>query len=244
MIAFSAMTSVLSLYLQAAFGLTEKTIGPIFVYVGVLSLVMRSLLLGPIVDRMGERWTMRAGALLLAAGLLLYPMPQNLWTLAAVIPLVPIGTALLFPGDDVAHVALLGCARAGDHDGSGPDLRGPGPRRRAAARDDDLPAARARLAVLRRGRGVGLVGILTLRIPSESRAVAHAAEEAEAHEEVQVSADDRLDRLEQRMAVLETLVRQLAAGGVTRRRPRRAASRRRCAPRCRRHAPSAPRRPP
>ena len=28
MIAFSAMTSVLSLYLQAAFGLTEKTIGP------------------------------------------------------------------------------------------------------------------------------------------------------------------------------------------------------------------------
>jgi uncharacterized membrane protein len=31
-----------------------------------------------------------------------------------------------------------------------------------------------------------------------------------------VSADDRLDRLEQRMAVLETLVRQLAAGGIAR----------------------------
>ncbi|MEP6687803.1 MAG: MFS transporter, partial [Gemmatimonadales bacterium] len=38
MIAFSAMTSVLSLYLQATFSLTEKTIGPIFAYVGVLSL--------------------------------------------------------------------------------------------------------------------------------------------------------------------------------------------------------------
>ncbi|HUR94893.1 MAG TPA: MFS transporter [Gemmatimonadales bacterium] len=97
MIAFSAMTSVLALYLQARFGLTEKTIGPIFTYVGVLSLVMRSVLLGPIVDRLGERWTMRLGTLLLAAGLLLYPIPHTLWALAAVIPLVPIGTALLFP---------------------------------------------------------------------------------------------------------------------------------------------------
>ena len=76
MVAFSAMTSVLSLYLRAEFGLTEKTIGPIFAYVGVLSLVMRSLLLGPIVDRLGESWTMRAGTLLLAAGLLLYPIPR------------------------------------------------------------------------------------------------------------------------------------------------------------------------
>ena len=97
MVAFSAMTSVLALYLGAEFGLTEKTIGWIFAYVGVLSLVMRSLLLGPIVDRLGESWTMRAGALLLAAGLLLYPIPRSLWPLAAVIPLVPIGTALLFP---------------------------------------------------------------------------------------------------------------------------------------------------
>jgi MFS family permease len=97
MVAFSAMSSVLALYLGAEFGLTEKTIGPIFAYVGILSLVMRSLLLGPIVDRIGERWTMRAGALLLAAGLLLYPIPESLWLLAAVIPLVPIGTALVFP---------------------------------------------------------------------------------------------------------------------------------------------------
>jgi MFS family permease len=97
MVAFSAMTSVLALYLAAEFGLTEKTIGWIFAYVGVLSLVMRSLLLGPIVDRLGERWTMRLGALLLAVGLWLYPIPESLWPLAAVIPLVPIGTALLFP---------------------------------------------------------------------------------------------------------------------------------------------------
>lgn len=97
MLAFSAMTSVLSLYLGAEFGLDERTIGPIFTYIGVLSLVMRSLLLGPIVDRLGEVATMRVGTVLLALGLFAYPGPADLWTLAAVIPLVPIGTALLFP---------------------------------------------------------------------------------------------------------------------------------------------------
>jgi MFS family permease len=97
MFAFSAMTSILALYLGAEFGLDETTIGPIFTYIGILSFVMRSLLLGPIVDRLGEPWTMRSGTVLLVIGLLLYPMPRSLWMLAVVIPLVPIGTALLFP---------------------------------------------------------------------------------------------------------------------------------------------------
>ena len=61
MLAFSAMTSILALYLGAEFGLDATTIGPIFTYIGILSFVMRSLLLGPIVDRLGEPWTMRVG---------------------------------------------------------------------------------------------------------------------------------------------------------------------------------------
>jgi multidrug resistance protein len=97
MIAFSSMTSVLALYLGAEFGVNEKTIGYVFLYVGILSFVMRSLLLGPIVDRIGETWAMRIGTGLLVLGLVLYPIPRDLWTLALVIPLVPIGTALLFP---------------------------------------------------------------------------------------------------------------------------------------------------
>ena len=91
------MTSVIALYLGAEFGLDEKTIGYDFSYIGVLSFVMRSLLLGPIVDRIGESWAMRVGTLLLVAGLMLYPLPRTLGMLAVVIPLVPIGTALLFP---------------------------------------------------------------------------------------------------------------------------------------------------
>jgi sugar phosphate permease len=88
---------VLALYLGAEFGLDERTIGPIFTYIGVLSFVIRSTLLGPIVARLGELWTMRLGTMALAVGLWLYPVPESLWVFAAVIPLVPIGTALLFP---------------------------------------------------------------------------------------------------------------------------------------------------
>jgi multidrug resistance protein len=97
MLAFASQTSVLALYLGAEFGLDERTIGPIFTYIGVLSFVIRSTLLGPIVARLGELWTMRLGTMALAVGLWLYPVPESLWVFAAVIPLVPIGTALLFP---------------------------------------------------------------------------------------------------------------------------------------------------
>jgi multidrug resistance protein len=97
MIAFSSMTSIMALYLGAEFAIDETTIGYVFLYVGVLSFVMRSVLLGPIVDRIGETWAMRIGTGLLVLGLALYPLPRDLWTLALVIPLVPIGTALLFP---------------------------------------------------------------------------------------------------------------------------------------------------
>lgn len=97
MLAFASMTSVMALFLGAKFGLDEKTIGYVFLYVGVLSFVMRSVLLGPIVDRIGEGWAMRIGTLVLIVGLLMYPVPPSLGLLALVIPLVPIGTALLFP---------------------------------------------------------------------------------------------------------------------------------------------------
>jgi MFS family permease len=40
---------------------------------------------------------MRLGTLALTLGLWLYPVPDSLWAFALVIPLVPIGTALLFP---------------------------------------------------------------------------------------------------------------------------------------------------
>jgi MFS family permease len=113
MFAFSCLSSVLALYLNKDFGITEKTIGYVFLYVGVFSVLMRSALIGPIVDRIGEPWSIRAGAGILILGLLAYPMAPNLWSLAFIVPLVPIGTSLLFPATTAmmsrySHKAELG----------------------------------------------------------------------------------------------------------------------------------------
>lgn len=97
MLAFTCMTSVVALYLNAQFRVTEKTIGYFFTYIGILSFVMRSIVLGPVVDRIGEAWAMRVGAACLVVGLILYAVAPTIWLLVMVIPLVPIGTALLFP---------------------------------------------------------------------------------------------------------------------------------------------------
>lgn len=178
MLAFSSMTSVLALYLGAEFQLTAATIGPIFAYVGVLSLVMRSLLLGPIVDRLGEGWTMRAGALLLALGLLLYPIPRSLWALAAVIPLVPIGTALLFP----ATTSLM--SRSSDPRELGTTM---GVAQTFAGLARVAAPLLSTMAFQRLGHGwpfylaggfVALAGIMTLQVTPGRRLTTETAEEA------------------------------------------------------------------
>ena len=99
----SVLMAVLALYLNSAFGVDEYTIGYFFVYVGIFSVVLRSALVGPTVDRLGEPLAIRLGTACLLLGFVGYPLAPNLWVLAGVIPLLPIGTALLFP----ATTALL-----------------------------------------------------------------------------------------------------------------------------------------
>ena len=108
MFGFSTMSAVLSLFLGAEFGFTERTIGYVFFYIGIFSVIMRSALIGPIVDKIGEPWSMRIGALSVIGGLLGYAIAPNLWILGSIIPLIPIGTALLFP----ATTALMSKASA------------------------------------------------------------------------------------------------------------------------------------
>jgi multidrug resistance protein len=97
MLAFSCLTSLIALYLMEEHGVTEGTIGYFFTYIGVLNILMRLFVLGPVVSRVGEPRAMRLGAGTLILGLLAYPAARNIWQLILVIPLVPIGTALLFP---------------------------------------------------------------------------------------------------------------------------------------------------
>ncbi len=97
MLAFSSFTSILALYMGFEFSINERNIGYIFLYTGCLSVVMRSLLLGPIVGRFGETWTMRIGASSLLIGFLSVAFTGNLWMMLALMSLITVGTALMFP---------------------------------------------------------------------------------------------------------------------------------------------------
>ena len=97
MMAFMAMNGVIVLYLDRVFDVSERQIGWFYTYVGGVSLLMRALLLGPINRRLGDVKTMRTGALALGLGLALTPWAGDFVSLALIVLLIPIGTALLFP---------------------------------------------------------------------------------------------------------------------------------------------------
>ncbi|PWT88601.1 MAG: hypothetical protein C5B55_12800, partial [Blastocatellia bacterium] len=95
--AFQGSFSVLALFLNARFQVTEQTIGYFFMYVGSISVFTRVLLLGRAVDWLGEAKLSRLGLLLLAAGVVGMPLSRNLWMLAFSVALIPLGTAFTFP---------------------------------------------------------------------------------------------------------------------------------------------------
>jgi MFS family permease len=94
---FQGSFSVLALFLNARFQVTEHTIGYFFMYVGSISVFARVLLLGRMVDWFGEANLSRLGLVLLASGVLGMPLARNLWMLAIAVALIPVGTAFTFP---------------------------------------------------------------------------------------------------------------------------------------------------
>jgi multidrug resistance protein len=109
--AFAGFTAVLALFLDAHFGITERTIGFVFMWTGAVSVIARAVLLGKMVDWLGEARLARLGQTLLGIGLAALPFTWRLeghlllagavewrWVaLLAVITVVPLGTAFTFP---------------------------------------------------------------------------------------------------------------------------------------------------
>jgi MFS family permease len=119
--AFQGVTSMLGLYLANRFSVTEKSIGFFFAYMGGLSVLTRTLILGRMVDRFGEAKLSRIGSTLLALGIasmaFIRPLADPAHVAAmlggmlpasavAVLPylplglavaLLPLGTAFTFP---------------------------------------------------------------------------------------------------------------------------------------------------
>jgi MFS family permease len=95
--AFQGSFSVLALFLNARFQVTEQTVGYFFMYVGAISVFTRVLLLGRAVDWLGEANLSRLGLVLLASGVLGMPLSRNIGMLASAVALIPLGTAFTFP---------------------------------------------------------------------------------------------------------------------------------------------------
>jgi MFS family permease len=95
--AFQGSFSVLALFLNARFQVTELTIGYFFMYVGSISVFARVLLLGRMVDWLREAKLSRLGLVLLAAGVVGMPLAHNLGMLAVAVALIPLGAAFTFP---------------------------------------------------------------------------------------------------------------------------------------------------
>src|SRR5512134_1410418 len=67
--AFYGIIQTVPLLLAARFSVTEHTVGYFIMYLGGMGVIVRALVLGRAVDRLGEPRLARAGILLLAAGL-------------------------------------------------------------------------------------------------------------------------------------------------------------------------------
>lgn len=97
MLALNMLIGVMALYLKDTFGVTERSIGNVFLVFGAVGVVMRTAPVGWVNGRLGEVRTMRLGAVLMTAGFLAMPFPNQLWQWILCLMVVPTGTALLFP---------------------------------------------------------------------------------------------------------------------------------------------------
>jgi multidrug resistance protein len=95
--AFYGTIQTVPLLLQQRFDITERNIGYFVMYLGGMGVVVRALVLGRVVDRLGEARLSRVGILLLAAGLIATGLAGSRLLLFVGFTLMPLGTAFLFP---------------------------------------------------------------------------------------------------------------------------------------------------
>ena len=95
--AFYGTIQIVPLLLANRFGITEHNVGYFVMFLGGMGVLVRSLILGPAVDRLGEARLSRVGLVVLAGGLALTGLATSWFMLALGFVLMPIGTAFIFP---------------------------------------------------------------------------------------------------------------------------------------------------
>ena len=105
MLCFSMMETTLALFCQARFGFGARQTSWLFVFVGVVLVIVQGGLLGRLVRRFGERRLILSGIVLMALGLLLLPLTpmaipavwSKLWLLFLSLFLLAVGNGIHNP---------------------------------------------------------------------------------------------------------------------------------------------------
>lgn len=95
--AFYGTIQTAPLLLLHRFSITEHNIGFFVMYLGGMGVIIRALILGRAVDRLGEARLSRLGIVLLGIGLAVTGIARNYAVLAVGSTLMPLGTAFVFP---------------------------------------------------------------------------------------------------------------------------------------------------
>jgi len=95
--AFYGTIQIVPLLLKNRWAVTEANIGYFVMYLGGMGVVVRSLILGRMVDLLGDARLSRLGLILLAAGLVCTGVARHAGLLFLGFTLMPLGTAFLFP---------------------------------------------------------------------------------------------------------------------------------------------------
>ncbi|HEY2291997.1 MAG TPA: MFS transporter [Thermoanaerobaculia bacterium] len=97
MFCFSMMETTLALFCQARFGFGYRETSGLFVFVGIVLVIVQGGLLGRLVRRFGERRLILAGIVLMALGLALMPIGSKLWLLLFSLLLLAVGNGIHNP---------------------------------------------------------------------------------------------------------------------------------------------------
>jgi len=95
--AFYGTTPMLPLILAERLKVNDENVGYFIMYLGLMGVVVRTGILGRVIERLGEPRVARIGLVFLGIGLASVALIRSYPTLAIPLTLMPIGTAFIFP---------------------------------------------------------------------------------------------------------------------------------------------------
>ena len=95
--AFYGSTPMLPLILSDRLGVTDQNVGYFIMYLGGMGVIVRTAVLGRMIERIGEPAVARLGLVFLGLGLASVAMIRSYPTMLIPLTLMPMGTAFVFP---------------------------------------------------------------------------------------------------------------------------------------------------